>query len=129
MLKLPSFLEILSRTCLTHSSFGEAYGNDGARGRSSHSRSPANFPYPNISYNSHDAHGQGRGGYRMGGWDSERRGSDMQSGRKFEYPVFPQTFEDLEFEYKREVVELEKIRDKEEEEENFRHREVRLLIS
>lgn len=124
MLKLPSLLEILSRTCLTHSSFGEAYGNDGARGRSSHSRSP----YPNNSYNSYDAHGQGRGGYRMDGWDAERRGSDMQSGRKFEYPVFPQTLEDLEFEYKREAVELGKIRDKEEDEENFKHREVRLLI-
>lgn len=64
------------------------------------------------------------GVYRNDGWDTERRGSDMQSGRKFEYPAAPQTLEELELEYKREAMDLGRIRDKEEDEENYKHREV-----
>lgn len=67
------------------------------------------------------------GGYRNDGWDTERRGSDMQSGRQFEYPAFPQTLEDLELEYKREAMELGRLRDKEEDEQNYKHREVCIL--
>uniref|UniRef100_A0A5B7C190 CCHC-type domain-containing protein n=1 Tax=Davidia involucrata TaxID=16924 RepID=A0A5B7C190_DAVIN len=101
----------------------QAYGNDGARGRSSHSKSPARPPYTGNSYNSYDGHSQRVGAYRTDGWDSERRGSDMQSGRKFEYTAFPQTLEELELEYKREAMDLGEIRDKEEDEENYKHRE------
>lgn len=64
------------------------------------------------------------GGYKNEGWDPERRGSDTQPGRQFEYPVTPQTLEELELEYKREAMDLERIRDKEEDEENYKHREV-----
>ncbi|KAA8549063.1 hypothetical protein F0562_000747 [Nyssa sinensis] len=102
----------------------QAYGNDGARGRSSHSKSPARPPYTGNSYISYDGHSQSMGAYRTDGWDSERQGSDMQSGRKFDYPSFPQTLEELELEYKREAMDLARIRDKEEEEENYKHREV-----
>ncbi|KAK9282045.1 hypothetical protein L1049_004957 [Liquidambar formosana] len=108
---------------LTCSSFDEAYGNDGARGRSSHSKSPARHPYTGNSYNSYDSHSQSMGVFRNDGWETERRGSEMQSGRKFEYPAFPQTLEELELEYKREAMDLGRIRDKEEDEENYKHRE------
>ncbi|KAK4558239.1 hypothetical protein RGQ29_007840 [Quercus rubra] len=100
-----------------------AYGNNGARGRSSNSKSPAHPPYTGKSYNSYDGNNQSMGAYRTDGWDNERRGSDMQSGRQFDYPAVPQTLEELEMEYKRDAMELGRIRDKEEDEENYRHRE------
>jgi hypothetical protein len=67
------------------------------------------------------------GAYRTDEWDNEKRGSDIQSGRQFDCPAFPQTLEDLELEFKREAMELGRIRDKEEDEENYRHREVRII--
>ena len=65
------------------------------------------------------------GAYRTDGWNSERRGPDMQSGGQFDLLAFPKTLEDLETEFKREAMELGRIRDKEEDEENYKHREVR----
>ncbi|XP_031274128.1 uncharacterized protein LOC116132607 isoform X1 [Pistacia vera] len=100
-----------------------AYGNDGARSRSSHSKSPRGPPYAGNLYNSYDGHNQSMVGYRNDGWDTERRGSDMHSTSQMEHPTFLQTLEDLEVEYKREAMELGRIRDKEEDEENFKHRE------
>ncbi|KAF7818115.1 uncharacterized protein G2W53_023570 [Senna tora] len=99
-----------------------AYENSGARGRSSHSRSPRQAPYTGNSYNSYDARNQNMGSYRDG-WDSHRRESDIQSGHQLDYKAFPQTLEELEMEYKREATELVKIRDREEDEEIFKHRE------
>ncbi|KAI4301532.1 hypothetical protein L6164_034801 [Bauhinia variegata] len=101
----------------------QAYGNSGARGRSSHSRSPRQAPYTGNSYNSFDSRNQNLGAYRNDGWDSHRRESDIQPGHQVDYSVFPQTLEELELEYKREAIELMKIRDGEEDEENFKHRE------
>lgn len=66
-------------------------------------------------------------GYRSDGWDTERQGPDLQSGRQFENSAFPQMLEELELEYKREAMELVRIRDKEEDEENYKHREVTSL--
>ncbi|KDO86935.1 hypothetical protein CISIN_1g012298mg [Citrus sinensis] len=100
-----------------------AYGSDGARGRSSHSKSPGRPPYASNLHNSYDGHNQSMGGYRNDGWDIERRGSDMQSGHQFEYPAFPKTLDELELDYTREAMELGRIRDKEEDEENYKHRE------
>ncbi|OVA16743.1 zinc finger protein [Macleaya cordata] len=137
-----------------------AYGDDGARGRSSHSKSPGRPPYASHSkspgrppyasrskspgrppYASHskspaqppyassvsnpyDGHTQSIGSRRADdGWNIEKRGSDVNSGRKFEFPAYPQTLEELELEYKREAMELSRIRDKEEDEENYKHRE------
>ncbi|KAB2050941.1 hypothetical protein ES319_A12G022000v1 [Gossypium barbadense] len=60
--------------------------------------------------------------YRTEGWDTERRGSDLQSGNQFEYHAFPQTLDELELEFKIEAMELGRIRDKEEDEENYKHR-------
>ncbi|GLT43104.1 hypothetical protein SLA2020_170760 [Shorea laevis] len=45
----------------------------------------------------------------------------MQPGNQFEYPAFPQTLEELESVYKREAMELGKIHNKEEDEENNKH--------
>ncbi|PSR94702.1 Alpha,alpha-trehalose-phosphate synthase [Actinidia chinensis var. chinensis] len=77
---------------------GSAYGNDGARSRSTHSNSPARPLYTGNSRNSYDNHNRSLGAYRTDGWDSERRGSRMQSGLNFEYPVSAQTLEELELE-------------------------------
>ncbi|KAK6941114.1 hypothetical protein RJ641_030645 [Dillenia turbinata] len=107
--------------CLMNSSFDEAYGNDGARGRPSHSRSPARPPYTGNSCNTYDGRSQNM--YRTEGWDSERQGSKMQSGHNLDYSALPQTLEDLELEYKKEAMDLARIRDKEEDEENYKHRE------
>ncbi|CAI9095799.1 OLC1v1031820C1 [Oldenlandia corymbosa var. corymbosa] len=101
----------------------KAYGSEGVRRQSSHSRSPARPPYQVNSYNSYDSHSQGRGIYRTEAWDTERQSSEMQFGRKFDYPAFPQTLEELELEHKREAMDLARMRDKEEDEENYRHRE------
>ncbi|KAF5462391.1 hypothetical protein F2P56_018401 [Juglans regia] len=101
----------------------QAYGNNGARGRLSNSKSPTRPPYPGKSYNSYDRNNQSMSAYRTDGWDSERRGSDMQTGHQFDYPASSQTLEELELEFKREAMEMGKIRDKEEDEESYRHRE------
>ncbi|GLT43105.1 hypothetical protein SLA2020_170770 [Shorea laevis] len=42
----------------------QAYGNDGARSRSSNSKSPGHPLYVGNSYNSYDGHNQSMGGYR-----------------------------------------------------------------
>ncbi|XP_057460428.1 uncharacterized protein LOC130750930 [Actinidia eriantha] len=101
----------------------QACGNSRARGRLSTSKSPKRIPYMGNSYDSHDGHSQSVGAYRTDGWDTERRGPDIQSGRNLEHLAFPQTLEELELEYKREAIELGRIRDKEEDEENYKHRE------
>ncbi|KAM6558845.1 uncharacterized protein LOC115708270 [Cannabis sativa] len=101
----------------------QAYGNDGARGRSSHSKSPRQSPYmSNNKYGSYDGRNQTMGAYRTDGWHSERKGPDMQSGPQYDHPAFP-TLEELEMEFKKEAMELVKIRDKEEDDENKKHRE------
>lgn len=78
------------------------------------------------SYNSYDGHNhnQSMATYRNDGWESDKKGSDVQSARQFDYPAVPQTLEELELEYKREAMEFGRIRDKEEDEENYKHREV-----
>ena len=64
------------------------------------------------------------GAYRNDGWDSHRRESGIQSSHQFDYNASPKTLEELELEYKKEASELTKNRDREEDEENFKHREV-----
>lgn len=94
----------------------QAYGNnDGVRGRSTHSKSPARpFPYTGGSYDGHSHKG----------WDADKRGPDFpQSSSKGDYSTFPPTLEELHLEYNRDAMELTKIRDKEEDEENNIHRE------
>ncbi|KVI12550.1 uncharacterized protein LOC112507376 isoform X2 [Cynara cardunculus var. scolymus] len=101
----------------------QAYGNDGARGRSTHSKSPARPPYTGGAHSSYDGHSHSRAVHRNKGWDADKRGPDLQSSSKGDYSTFPQTLEDLHLEYKKDAMEMTKIRDKEEDEENNRHRE------
>ncbi|KAH9620656.1 hypothetical protein KSS87_003182 [Heliosperma pusillum] len=102
----------------------QAYGSDGGRGRSSHSRSPARVSYSGNSYSAYEPHRQGTGAYRSDVWDTERRGSDMHADIKFEQSPFPQTIEDLEMEYQREVMDLARIRDQQVHDENYKHDEI-----
>ncbi|KAI3805897.1 hypothetical protein L1987_21785 [Smallanthus sonchifolius] len=88
-----------------------AYGNDGIQSRSTHSKSPARRPsYSDGSYDLNDNHKYGRG-------------PSLQSSHKERYSTFAQTLEELELEYKRDAMDIAKIRDKEEDEENYRHHE------
>jgi hypothetical protein len=114
-------------SALTYSSFREAYGNSAPRGRSSQSRSPRQAPHSGNSYNSFDGRSHNMSTYKNDGWDSHRRESGIQPGQQFDHNAPPQSLEDLELEYKKEAMELMKIRDREEDEENFQHREVRSL--
>ncbi|KAF7121419.1 hypothetical protein RHSIM_Rhsim13G0003100 [Rhododendron simsii] len=100
-----------------------AYVNNRARVRTSNSKSPTRGPFTGNSFDSYDGHNQSMGVQRTDGWVNERRGSEIQSSRNFEHPAFPHTLEELELEYKREAMELGSIRDKEEDEENYKHRE------
>ncbi|CAG7866227.1 unnamed protein product [Brassica rapa] len=105
----------------------QAYGSDRARSRSTHSKSPGrprysgwDKPYEKQKYEV--------SGYRSERWEQERMGGasgsrDIQMSHQFERPAFPQSLEELEMEYTRDVMELAKKRDKEEDEENNKHRE------
>lgn len=101
----------------------QAYGNSASRGRSSQSRSPRQASYTGNSYNSFDGQSHNMGTYRNDGWDSHRRESGIQPGQQFDHNAPPHTLEELELEYKKEAMELMKIRDREEDEENLKHRE------
>ncbi|GAB4841794.1 hypothetical protein Ancab_022518 [Ancistrocladus abbreviatus] len=101
----------------------QAYGNDGARGRSSRSKSPARPPYNAHLYNSYDAHRQSLGAYRSVGWGAGKRGSDVHGEQKLENSSFPETLEELELEYMKEATDLGRIRDQQQDEENYKHRE------
>ncbi|KAI3741736.1 hypothetical protein L1987_59410 [Smallanthus sonchifolius] len=93
-----------------------AYGNDGAQVRSTQSKSPAPPPYTGGAHGSYDGH-------RNKAWDADKRGPDLQSSSKGDYATFPHTLEELHLEYNKDAMEIMKIRDKEEDEENNRHRE------
>ncbi|MCD7446909.1 hypothetical protein HAX54_018880 [Datura stramonium] len=55
-------------------------------------------------------------------WDASRRGSDSKkSNRSFDHG--PQSLESVELEYQKDAIDLGRIRDKEEDEENHKHRE------
>ncbi|KAL5713899.1 hypothetical protein ACHQM5_015933 [Ranunculus cassubicifolius] len=104
-----------------------AYGNDGARGRSSLSKSPARPSFSRTNaYNQYEDHSQTVASHKTDGWDMDNRhGGDVHSqSRKYDYPAYEQTLEEVELEYKKEAMELGKIRDKEEDEENYKHREI-----
>nr|XP_043636811.1 uncharacterized protein LOC122607821 isoform X2 [Erigeron canadensis] len=95
----------------------QAYGNDGGRSRSAHSKSPARTPYAGGSYSLNDNLGQVRDMHRNEGRDVDTR------GQKGGFSSFSQTLEELELEYKRDAMDIAKVRDNEEDEENHRHRE------
>ncbi|RZC48702.1 hypothetical protein C5167_017130 [Papaver somniferum] len=101
------------------------YG-DGARVRSTHSRSPGQPTFAsNAASNPYDGHTHVIGSSRPDGWNIEKRVPEVNpGGGRFEFPAYPKTLEELELEYKREAMELSRARDNEEDEENYKHREV-----
>ncbi|KAK1277427.1 hypothetical protein QJS04_geneDACA015890 [Acorus gramineus] len=113
------------REDLQHMSRGhpQAFGNDGARGRSSYSKSPSNSGFTGDALGSYDGHARNVGVNKNVDWDAERRGADTQPSGKPQFPAYPQTLEELETEFKREAMEIGRIRDEEEDEENYKHRE------
>ncbi|GKE60873.1 hypothetical protein Tco_1511240 [Tanacetum coccineum] len=65
---------------------------------------------------------------RNKGWDVDKRGPNMQSSSKGEYSTFLQTLEELHLEYTMDAMMITNIRDKDEDEENDRPREIYYLI-
>ncbi|KAJ6806176.1 uncharacterized protein M6B38_176300 [Iris pallida] len=112
-------LQKLSRNTTSH---GRAYANDGARGQTAHSRSPARATFGGDAYNSF-GHNRNTGMHKNDNWNIERYAADFRDEQKLDFPTFPQTLEELEMEFKREAMEVGKLRDKEEDEENHKHRE------
>ncbi|KAJ6816659.1 uncharacterized protein M6B38_415155 [Iris pallida] len=112
-------LQKLSRNTSSH---GRAYANDGARSQSAHSRSPPRPTFGGDAYNSF-SHNRNTVMHKTENWNMERYATDFRSEQKVEFPTFPQTLEELEMEFKREALEVGKFHDKEEDEENHRHRE------
>lgn len=113
-----------SEILLAYSSFHKAYGSDGSRGQSTRSRSPPRSSFQRDPYSSFDSHNHNAGVRKSDSWSVERRGTDFNSEKRFDFPAYPQTLEELEMEFKKEAMEIARIRDQEEDEENYKHREV-----
>ncbi|XP_010938221.1 uncharacterized protein [Elaeis guineensis] len=103
--------------------FSQAYANGGGKGRPSHSKSPLRLAFGGGAYRPYDGHSHSTGAHKSNNWDTERRGIDSHSECKFDFPNYQPTLEELEMEFMREVMELARVRDQEEEEENYKHRE------
>ncbi|KAH7655126.1 Zinc finger CCHC-type protein [Dioscorea alata] len=100
-----------------------AYTNEGGKGQPARSKSPPRPGFGGGSFGSYDDHNRNSGMHAADNWGIERQGAEFHSERKFDYPVYPQTLEELEMEFKREAMEFGRVRDKEEDEENNKHRE------
>uniref|UniRef100_A0A0E0JGF9 CCHC-type domain-containing protein n=2 Tax=Oryza punctata TaxID=4537 RepID=A0A0E0JGF9_ORYPU len=101
----------------------QASANYGAKGRPTQSKSPCQPSYIDDSLRSNDGNNQYAATYVPNTWSTETRGTDSRLSLKFDLPSYPQTLEELEMEFKREAMELARARDKEEDEENYMHRE------
>uniref|UniRef100_I1NLX9 CCHC-type domain-containing protein n=2 Tax=Oryza glaberrima TaxID=4538 RepID=I1NLX9_ORYGL len=101
----------------------QASANYGAKGRPAQSKSPCQPSYIDDSLRSNDGNNQYAATYVPNTWSTETRGTDSRLSLKFDLPSYPQTLEELEMEFKREAMELARARDKEEDEENYKHRE------
>uniref|UniRef100_A0A1D1YQ69 5'-3' exoribonuclease 4 n=2 Tax=Anthurium amnicola TaxID=1678845 RepID=A0A1D1YQ69_9ARAE len=100
----------------------KAYGNNGVKRRPAQSKSPTRPTFAGDAFNSHDAYRQTTDMHKTDRWEPERRGMDALSGHH-NFPFYAQTLEELETEFKKEAMEVGTYRDKEEDEENYRHRE------
>ncbi|KAL5228193.1 hypothetical protein ABZP36_016458 [Zizania latifolia] len=101
----------------------QAYANYGVKGRPAQSKSPCQPSYLDDSLRSNDGNNQCAATSVPNSWSVETRGTDSRLNLKFDLPSYPQTLEELEMEFKREAMELARVRDKEEDEENYNHRE------
>ncbi|XP_026665099.1 uncharacterized protein LOC103719217 [Phoenix dactylifera] len=112
-----------SQKFLRGSSQARAYANDGGKGRPARSKSPLRSSFGGDVYRPYGGHSHNTGLHKSSNWDIERHGIDSHSEHKFDFPNYPQTLEELEMEFKREVMELGRVHDQEEDEENYKHRE------
>ncbi|CAM8976780.1 unnamed protein product [Rhodiola kirilowii] len=115
-----SVREDLQRMCKNSP---QAFGSNGARGPSSHSKSPSRHRYSGNSSNMHGSHNQSVAACMTDERDTEKLRSLITHPTKAENPEFPKSLEDLELEFTREASNLSVIQDKEEDEENYNHRE------
>ncbi|KAG6485079.1 hypothetical protein ZIOFF_053608 [Zingiber officinale] len=124
MIKHQSTLQvwIYSLELLTCSSFPEAYPNDGGKGRQTHSKSPLRPDVGRDTFRSFDGRNHFTG-LHEGSWDVERWRTDSLPEHKYDSHSYSQSLEDLEKEFKEEVIELSRIHAQEEDEENYKHRE------
>ncbi|ONK61692.1 uncharacterized protein A4U43_C08F32580 [Asparagus officinalis] len=100
-----------------------AYASDGPRGQSTHSRSPPRTSFRPDSFSSIDGHSHNTAVQKTDSWNVERGRTDFHSEKGFSFPPNPQTLEELEMEFKREAMDIGRLRDQEEDEENYKHRE------
>lgn len=105
---------------LTSSSFYEAFGNGGVKRHLAPSKSPPLSTFAGDAVNSYDAYN--RGMHKNDHWGAERHEMDRPSGH-LDFTLYLQTLEELEVQFSKEAMDLRGIHDKEEEEENCRHRE------
>ncbi|KAG8045565.1 hypothetical protein GUJ93_ZPchr0008g12937 [Zizania palustris] len=101
----------------------QACANYGAKGRPAQSKSPCQPSYVDDSLRSNDGNNRYAATSVPNSWNFETRGTDLGLNLKFDLPSYPQTLEELEMEFKREAMNLTRVRDKEEDEENYKHRE------
>ncbi|KAG6538235.1 hypothetical protein ZIOFF_003347 [Zingiber officinale] len=111
-----------SHKLLTCSSFPEAYPNDGGKDRQARSKSPLHPDFTRDTYRSYDGRNHFTG-LHEDNWDLGRQRTDPLPEHKYEFRNYPQSLEELEKEFKEEVIELSRIQAQEEDEENYKHRE------
>lgn len=110
---------------LHYSSFHEAYTNDGAKSHPAPTKSPMRPPsYGGNSFSSYDEQNRNSGLHKRSGWDVGKSEMDSLFEHKSDIPNYPQNLEELEMEFKREINDLGRVRDQEEDEEIRKHREV-----
>ncbi|CAA6667528.1 unnamed protein product [Spirodela intermedia] len=101
----------------------KAHGKNGVKRRPAQSKSPPRPTLAGDAFNSYDVyHRTPSGVRRTDSWEAEQHGMDMPSGQH-DFPLYAQTLEELEAEFNRQTGEVRALHDKEEDEENFRHRE------
>lgn len=108
--------------------FAEAYANFGAKGRPALSKSPRHSSYLDDSPRTHGENNKFAASHMANNWGIERHGPDVRSSLKFDMPSHQQTLEELEMEFSREATELARACDQEEDEENYKHREVKCIL-
>ncbi|URE16093.1 zinc knuckle family protein [Musa troglodytarum] len=111
-----------SPSSLTYSSFHEAYANDGGKVHATRSKSPLRTAFGRDAYKSYDGHDHYTG-MHDNNWDVARLRSDSHSECKVNFPSYSQSLEELEMEFKKELMELGKLHDQEEDDENYKHRQ------
>ncbi|KAL0927388.1 hypothetical protein M5K25_001553 [Dendrobium thyrsiflorum] len=102
----------------------QAYTNDGAKSHPAPTKSPVRpTTYGGNSFSSYDEQHRNIGLQKRSGWDVGKSEMDSLFEHKSGIPTYPQTLEELETEFKREINDLGRVRDQDEDEEIHKHRE------